>query len=58
LVRGSPDGATWGTTDSFLPTGYTSAQGMGVACDAMGNVCVVGDLQNGAVAPIRRLAAP
>ena len=63
LVRGSGDGgATWITADSFLPTGYTSAQAVGVACDALGNVCVVGDVENGTasddVAPIRRLAAP
>jgi hypothetical protein len=62
LVRGSADaGATWVTTDTFLPNGYTTAQAFGVACDALGNVCVVGDVENGTpsadLAPIRRLAA-
>ena len=62
IVRGSPDGGnTWIPTDSFAPpTGYTSAAAVGVACDALGNVCVVGDLEGGTgstpVAPIRRLA--
>jgi hypothetical protein len=62
LVRGSTDGgATWVTTDTFLPAGYTSAQAWGIASDALGNVCVGGDVENGtpsaALAPIRRLAA-
>jgi hypothetical protein len=63
LVRGSADGgATWVTTDTFLPTGYPSAQAFGTAGEARGNVCVVGDVENGPasadLAPIRRLAAP
>ena len=63
LVRGSTDGsAPWVTTDTFLPTGYTSATAWGIASDALGNVCVVGDAENGTatadLAPIRRLAAP
>jgi len=62
LVRGSTDGgATWVTTDTFLPTGYTSAQAWGIASDAVGNICVVGDVENGTpsadLALIRRLAA-
>ena len=63
LVRASADrGATWVTTDSFLPAGATSAQAFGVASDAWGNVCVSGDVRYGnsgpVSAPIRRLAAP
>ena len=62
LVRGSTDGgATWITTDSFLPTGTTRAMAMGIASDAFGNVCVVGETGDTAstyMAPIRRLAAP
>jgi hypothetical protein len=64
IVRGSDDGgATWIPTDSFPPlTGYTSALAFGIACDALGNVCVVGDVENGTgsagLAPIRRLGAP
>lgn len=61
LVRGSVDGgATWVTTDTFLPTGYTRSQAMGVACDSLGNVCVVGETGTSPTytAPIRRLAAP
>jgi hypothetical protein len=63
LVRGSADGgATWTNTDIFLPAGYTSAQAMGAASDALGNVCVIGDVENGTpsanLAPVRRLAAP
>jgi len=62
LVRGSSDGgATWVPTDSFLPAGETRAQAMGVAVDALGNVCVIGETGTTAsnyAAPIRRLAAP
>lgn len=64
LVRGSIDGGTtWGTTDFFLPAGATASQAWGIASDALGNVCVIGDANaNGAattyLAPIRRLAAP
>jgi hypothetical protein len=63
LVRGSADGgATWTNTDIFLPTGYTSAAAMGAASDAFGNVCVIGDVENGTpsanLAPVRRLPAP
>jgi hypothetical protein len=62
LVRGSADGgATWVTTDSFLPAGTTRAVAWGVAGDALGNVCVIGETGNTAstyTAPIRRLAAP
>jgi hypothetical protein len=63
FVRGSADaGTTWITTDTLIPSGYTTAQAVGVACDALGNVCVVGDVENGTptadLAPIRRLAAP
>jgi len=59
LVRGSADGgSTWTTTDSFLPAGATRASAQGVAIDALGNVCVVGELYYGTTvsAPIRRLA--
>jgi hypothetical protein len=63
FVRGSADaGATWITTDTLIPSGYTTAQAFGVACDALGNVCVVGDVENGTpsadLAPIRWLGAP
>ena len=63
FVRGSTDGsAPWVTTDTFLPTGYTSAVPWGIASDVLGNVCVIGDAENGTpsadLAPIRRLAAP
>jgi hypothetical protein len=63
LVRGSADGgATWTTTDTFLPAGYTWSQAFGAASDAFGNVCVIGDVENGTpsadLAPVRRLAAP
>jgi hypothetical protein len=62
LVRGSIDGgATWITTDWFLPAGTTRAQAMGIASDAFGNVCVIGETGTTAstyTAPIRRLAAP
>ncbi|HWN93410.1 MAG TPA: hypothetical protein VNT99_00120 [Methylomirabilota bacterium] len=60
-MRGSADGvAPWVTTDSFLPVGATEAQAFGVASDALGNVCVIGELTVGTskIAPIRRLAAP
>jgi hypothetical protein len=62
LVRGSADGgATWTTTDTFLPAGYTWSQAFGAASDALGNVCVIGDVENGTssanLAPIRRLPA-
>jgi hypothetical protein len=63
LVRGSADGgATWTTTDTFLPAGYTWSQAFGAASDALGNVCVIGDVENGTpsanLAPIRLLEAP
>lgn len=64
LVRGSADGGvTWLTTDLYLPAGATTSQAWGIASDALGNVCVIGDANaNGAansyLAPIRRLAAP
>jgi hypothetical protein len=61
LVRGSTDGgATWMTTDLFLPVGATYAQAWGVASDALGNICVIGEASIGTskMAPIRRLAAP
>jgi hypothetical protein len=63
VVRGSIDGgATWTTTDTFLPPGYTSSQALEIASDPLGNICVVGDVENGTpsadLAPIRRLAAP
>jgi hypothetical protein len=62
LVRGCTDGgATWVTTDSFLPTGATQSLAYGVAIDALGNVCVVGETGTTAstyTAPIRRLSAP
>jgi hypothetical protein len=62
LVRGSTDGgATWTTTDWFLPSGTTRATAMGIASDALGNVCVIGETGTTAstyTAPIRRLAAP
>ena len=62
IVRGSADGgATWVTTDTFLPAGYSWSQAFGAASDASGNICVVGDVENGTpsadLAPIRRLAA-
>jgi hypothetical protein len=61
LVRGSTDGtAPWVTTDTFLPTGYNSAGAFCGASDALGNICVVGQVENGTpsadLAPIRRLA--
>ena len=63
LVRGSVYcGATWTTTDTFLPAGYTWAAALGAASDALGNVCVIGDVENGTpsanLAPVRRLPAP
>ena len=63
LVRGSADGgATWTPADAFLPVGYTYGQAHSIAEDAFGNVCVVGDVENGTasadLAPIRRLPAP
>jgi hypothetical protein len=62
LVRGSTDGGTtWVTTDSFLPADTTRALAWGVATDALGNVCVIGETGNTAstyAAPIRRLATP
>ena len=63
LVRGSVDGgATWVTTDAFLPSGYTSAHAWSAAADALGNVCVLGTVSDGnesdEVAIVRRLAAP
>ncbi len=61
LVRGSTDGgATWVTTDSFLPAGATRGSAYGVAADGLGNVCVLGELfyPTTMSAPIRRLAAP
>ena len=62
LVRGSADGGTtWVTTDSFLPAETTRAHALGVASDALGNVCVIGETGTNSVtytAPIRRLAAP
>ena len=45
-----------------MPPGNTSSQASEIASDALGNVCVVGDVENGTpsadLAPIRRLAAP
>ena len=62
LVRGSTDGGvTWMITDSFLPAGTTRAAAWGVAVDALGNACVIGETGSTAstyAAPIRRLAAP
>jgi hypothetical protein len=62
IVRGSSDGgATWTTTDLFQPVDTTQAHAQGVACDALGNVCVSGEYWTSAginFAPIRRLAAP
>jgi len=62
LVRESLDGgATWATGDAFLPAGYTFGQAHSIAEDALGNVCVAGEITSGTassyVAPIRRLAA-
>jgi hypothetical protein len=61
-VRGSSDGgATWINTDLFVPADTTGAHAQGIACDALGNVCVIGETGASAstyAAPIRRLAAP
>jgi hypothetical protein len=62
LVRGSADfGATWSTTDLFLPADTTRSHAQAVACDGLGNVCVIGETGTNTTtyaAPIRRLAGP
>ena len=62
MKTNKPHVLTLGAALLLAPLTPTSAQSTWEAVDALGNICVVGDVENGTpsayLAPIRRLAAP